>query len=137
MDRRCLTSGRGAHKRKSRLTTAVQATNLLHHTTEGKDMSETEDGAHYLIMKRGLYERPNHQGYTGIRDHAGRYSLEEAKHMFRLSNGECRWVHEDQAQEFLPAAWDDLVIKHLLEQRDALRAELAALHSASPFQVTA
>lgn len=82
---------------------------------------------HYLIMKRGLYERPNHEGYTGIRDHAGRYSLEEAKKMIRLSGGECRWIHEDQAQEFLPAAWHDLVIKYLLDQRDQLRAELAEL----------
>ena len=84
-------------------------------------------GEHYLIIKRGLYERPDHQGYTGIRDQAGRYTLEEAKSLFKRSGGECRWVHEDQAAEFLPAAWDDLVIKHLIEQRDALRAEIAAL----------
>lgn len=87
------------------------------------------EGNHYLIMKRGLYERPNHQGYTGIRDHAGRYSLAEAKHMFRLSDGECRWIHEDHAQEFLPAAWHDLVIKHLLDQRDALRAEITEMRA--------
>ena len=90
----------------------------------------TDTGEHYLIIKRGLYYRPNSQGYTGIRDQAGRYSLEFAKNLFVSSNGECRWVHEDQAVEFTASAWDDLVIKHLLDQRDALRAEVASLRAA-------
>ncbi|UXN70918.1 hypothetical protein N8A98_06945 [Devosia neptuniae] len=89
----------------------------------------TTQGNHYLLMKRGLYERPDHCGYTGIRDQAGRYSIEEAKASFRHSGGECRWIHEHQAQEFLPAAWHDLVIKHLLGQRDELRAEVAELRA--------
>lgn len=89
----------------------------------------TDEGNHYLIMKRGLYECPNHQGYTGIRDHAGRYSLVEAKDSADHSGGDVTMVHEDQAQEFLPAAWSDLVIKHLLGQRDVLRAEIAELRT--------
>ena len=89
----------------------------------------TED--RYIIIKRGLYYRPNSQGYTGIRDHAGRYSLEVAKDIFEHSDGECRWVHEDQAKGFMPAADHSQVIRHLLDQRDALRAELAAMRVAA------
>jgi len=86
-----------------------------------------DHGEHYLIIKRGLYYAPNSQGYTGIRDKAGRYTLDFAKDLYTGTNGECRWVHEDRAKEFMPAAYPDLVIDHLIEQRDALRAQLAAM----------
>lgn len=36
-------------------------------------------GRRYLILKRDLYYRPNACGYTGIKDHAGRYTLAEAQ----------------------------------------------------------
>jgi hypothetical protein len=32
----------------------------------------------YLIEKRGLYYRPNAQGYTGLKSEAGRYSFDDA-----------------------------------------------------------
>ena len=40
---------------------------------------EDEDRPVYLIRKRGLYYRPNSQGYTNSVIQAGRYTLEEAK----------------------------------------------------------
>lgn len=79
----------------------------------------------YLLITRGLYECPDHRGYTGIRDYAGRYSLEEAERFHSLSHGKITFVHENEAEEFLPAAQHDLVIKHLVQQRDDLRRQLA------------
>ena len=44
-----------------------------------------ENDAKYLIMKRGVYYRPNNAGYTGIKDEAGRYSLDEISMRYHLS----------------------------------------------------
>lgn len=74
----------------------------------------------WLLMKRGLYYRPDDCGYTGIRDHAGRYSFEEAQD--RASNG-VTIISLADAPEFSEACFDDLARKHLTEQRDAIRAE--------------
>lgn len=68
----------------------------------------------WLIVKRGLFFRPDCQGYTGIRDKAGRYSYDFAKDYDR---GECSIMREADAPEFMPAAFSDLVIKHLMGQR--------------------
>nr|WP_278436725.1 hypothetical protein [Brucella anthropi] len=81
----------------------------------------------YLIVKRDLYYMPNSCGYTGIRDQAGRYSLEYAS---MLADHHCAdgltYIHESEAPEFRNAAFSDLVIAHLIKQRDELRAQLAA-----------
>jgi hypothetical protein len=72
----------------------------------------------WLIVKRDLYFRPDCKGYTGIRDQAGRYSLDFAK------GYECEGtsiIHESEAPEFREAAYSDLVIKHLIQQRDDVR----------------
>lgn len=37
------------------------------------------DDEAWLVVKRGLYYRPEDSGYTGIRDEAGRYTYAEAK----------------------------------------------------------
>lgn len=79
----------------------------------------------YLIVKRGLYYRPKAQGYTGIRDHAGRYTLAEASKHADPQEG-VAIVHEDDAPEFTSACYHDLKEAHLTKQRDALQAALEA-----------
>ncbi len=74
----------------------------------------------FLIVKRGLFYRPKGQGYTGIRDEAGRYSEESAR--FHAKRSECTIIRADEAPEFMPAAHNDLVIKHLIKQRDHWKA---------------
>jgi hypothetical protein len=76
----------------------------------------------WLLVKRGLYYRPNDCGYTGIRDYAGRYSEEEAR--ARMSPG-IAMIRLDSAPEFSEACFEDLARKHLADQRDALRAAVA------------
>lgn len=72
---------------------------------------------HWLLLKRGLFYRPGNCGYTGIRNEAGRYSRKAADEHAAAGG---RVMREADAPEFLPAAFDDLVIKHLTVQRDAL-----------------
>ena len=40
------------------------------------------DEPRYLLVKRSLYYRPNSKGYTGIKDEAGRYTLDEVAERF-------------------------------------------------------
>jgi hypothetical protein len=82
----------------------------------------TEDA--WLLVKRGLFYRPNNSGYTGIRDEAGRYSRQDAdEHM--AAGGKA--MREADAPEFMPGAYSDIVIKRLTEQRDEARVELARI----------
>lgn len=83
----------------------------------------------YLIMKRGLYYKPNGEGYTGIRDHAGRYSKDEAS-SHEVSSWGCTpviAVKISEAPEFAPACFHDLALKHVIAQRDAMRAVLMSI----------
>lgn len=81
----------------------------------------------WLIVKRDLYYMPNGMGYTGIRDHAGRYSYEEAKQHVRDSEDgvPVTIIRLADAPEFSKGCWDDLARKHLQKQRDAARDALA------------
>lgn len=96
-------------------------------------MSERSDA--YLIVKRGLYYRPKAHGYTGIRDHAGRYTLDDAMG-YSHPNGPngprdgITHVHEDDAPEFSDACCHDLKADHLQKQRDEARAEVLQLRKA-------
>lgn len=72
----------------------------------------------YLLLKRGLYWRPNSSGYTGIKDHAGRYSEEEAK--ARVSE-ETTMIEESEAPNYSEACFSDLRDAHQIEK---LRAAL-------------
>lgn len=79
----------------------------------------------YLIMKRGLYYRPNSCGYTGIRDNAGRYTLAEAQEHADPISG-VTFVHESEAEEFSDACYDNLARDHLRAQVTDLRQRLQA-----------
>lgn len=81
----------------------------------------------WLIVKRDLYFRPDCQGYTGIRDHAGRYSYDFAKDY--QSHG-CSIIKLSDAPEFSKACFDDLALAHLKKQNDALLAENKRLREA-------
>lgn len=83
----------------------------------------------YLLMKRGLYYRPDAMGYTGIKDHAGRYSKEDAEGHADPASG-VTMVSEAQAAEFSPGCFDDLARAHLLKQRDAAEARADRLAKA-------
>ena len=86
-------------------------------------MSELPDADAWVIIKRGLFFMPACQGYTGIRDHAGRYTREFAETY--NDSSQCSIVRLVEAPEFMPA-FNDLVIKHLIQQRDYARAEIEA-----------
>lgn len=72
----------------------------------------------YLLQKRGLYYRPDRCGYTGIKDHAGRYFESDATPPDVVA------IHEDEAAEFSPSCYDDLARQHLQEQVASLRKQL-------------
>lgn len=78
----------------------------------------------WLLVKRDLYYRPNGEGYTGIRDNAGRYTYEEAKaHCHDVPGGNpVTMVRLSEAPEFTRACFDDLARAHLQKQRDKLQA---------------
>ena len=83
--------------------------------------------ADYYLISHGLYFRPEACGYTGIRDEAGLFDKSYAEDYSK--NGDPVMVHKDDekmAPEFMPAAYNDLVINHLKKQRDdALRTARA------------
>ena len=87
------------------------------------------DAPRYLLIKRGLYYRPNNQGYTGKRSEAGRYPETDADDMSGITA-----VHEDNAAEYAPACWQETINQDLRarlnaaeRERDALREALEAM----------
>ncbi len=85
---------------------------------------ETEQ---WLVVKRNLYWRPNDCGYTGIRNHAARYTLDEAKARVGSGDHGVTMIRADLAPEFTNACFDDLARDHLTRQRDDARAEAELL----------
>ncbi len=75
----------------------------------------------YLLMKRGLYYRPDAMGYTGIKDHAGRYTREVAESHADPVSG-VTMILEAEADEFSPSCYDDLARDHLLTRAQAAEA---------------
>ena len=83
--------------------------------------NKTEEPACYLIIKRGLYYRPNSSGYTGIKDEAGRYSLSETAVIFpAVSDSGLSFIHENNAPEYTEACYYDLKLKHQLLKKTEL-----------------
>lgn len=71
----------------------------------------------YLVLKRGLYFRPNDCGYTGLKREAGRYRAAHAD----PASGELA-VHEDEAPEYSPNCYEETK----LADKDRQIAELQA-----------
>ncbi|BBB13615.1 hypothetical protein [Sphingopyxis sp. FD7] len=76
----------------------------------------------YLLVKRGLYYRPNNSGYTGFKERAGRYPESDADEASGVTA-----VHEDEADEIAPKCFDDLARDYLNEKLSTLRKENADL----------
>ncbi len=72
----------------------------------------------YLLMKRGLYYAPDRQGYTGVKARAGRYREVDALGLDGVTA-----IHEDEAEDFSPACWEDTKIAVLTDRIEALTAE--------------
>lgn len=83
----------------------------------------------YLLLKRGLYYRPEAKGYTGIRDHAGRYTRADAETHADPVSG-VTMMHEDEAPMFSPKCFPDVARDHLLTALSAKDAELAKAREA-------
>lgn len=69
---------------------------------------------HFLLIKRGLYYRPNNQGYTGIKENAGRYREVDA-----LGLDGVVAIHEDDAPEYSSACFADLAQAHMAKKLHA------------------
>lgn len=85
----------------------------------------------YLIVKHGLFYKPKSQGYIGIRDLAGRFTLAEASSPLPNTDSPNQdgmsFVHEDDAPEFSEACWHDVKAAWLAKQRDEAQADRARL----------
>ncbi|EPR09804.1 hypothetical protein M527_06660 [Sphingobium indicum IP26] len=81
-----------------------------------------EQGDRFLLVKRGLYYRPGNQGYTGIKDRAGRYPESDARPEDGITA-----IHEDEAPEYSQACFADLKEKHMLGKIAALEEEIKRL----------
>jgi len=88
----------------------------------------------HLIEKRGLYYRPDSAGYTGLKEDAGRYTLEEVAIHFPNTDSPNQdgmtFYHEDDAPEYSAScAWDvKLVHKACKEEREHALALVAAAY---------
>jgi hypothetical protein len=87
---------------------------MTHHTEPAQDNR-------FLVMKRGLYFRPNDKGYTGLKREAGRYPASHAC----AGSGETA-VHEDDATEYSPACWEETKLADKDRQIADLTAQLAS-----------
>jgi hypothetical protein len=79
--------------------------------------SAREVGPRYLLLKRGLYYRPDNCGYTGIKEYAGRYEESDASPEDGITA-----IHEDEAPEYTAACFEDLKLKHVSDKLAAANA---------------
>lgn len=100
-------------------------------TREEAPAEAGEDDGLFLLMKRGLYYRPNAMGYTGIKDHAGRYTKAEAENHADPISGVTAIAAID-APDFSPACFDDLARAHLVGKLERATRELSALRAPPP-----
>ena len=79
----------------------------------------------YLLVKRGLYYRPDNDGYTGLKDRAGRYLETDASPEHGVTA-----IHEDEAPEFSANRWGDVTRDQLRSGVAKRDAEILALREA-------
>lgn len=105
---------------------------------------------HYVLLKRDLYECPGHQGYTGIRDKAGRWLAEEfanhgipIKEKYTPKERDSYAISADVAPEFTNECFHDLSLAHLRGKVERLQEALtpsgatkAAYHGEFKFEQT-
>lgn len=88
----------------------------------------------YLIVKRDLYYRPKAMGYTGIKDEAGRYSLDEVAVLFPNLESENQdgmsFIAEDEAPDYSPACWHDVKARHMAGKLEAAQQQITGLSTA-------
>lgn len=75
----------------------------------------------YVIIKEGLYYKPNQMGYTGVLKYAGRYSEDEAKSHARIPG--IFYQHEDTAPRFSANCFSDIRDREIMGDMDELEAE--------------
>jgi len=92
--------------------------------TNPEKLDELE--ARYLIVKRGLYYRPDNKGYTGLKKDAGRYPKEHANAAYGTTA-----IHEDDAPEYSEACWPETKLADKDETIRTLRERNAALVNAA------
>lgn len=91
----------------------------------------------YILLKRDLFENPKHQGYTGIKDLAGTFPLEDferwgiqIKEKYEPYDREHYALRVELAPEFTNACFHDLAQEHLEKKCAAKDAEIVALREA-------
>lgn len=82
----------------------------------------------YLLMKRGLYWRPDSAGYTGLKREAGRYHFKYAADR-AYGNPEVSVIYEAHAAEFSPGCPECVKFEERAYQR-GYKAGLAAAEAA-------
>lgn len=90
----------------------------------------------YVLLKRDLYECPQHMGYTGIRDKAGVWDEEYVKRFeFRILDKYTPTEKDSYsipfylAPEFTKTSFHDLNEAHLRSRIDALQQENGRLRA--------
>jgi hypothetical protein len=83
----------------------------------------------WLLMKRGLYWRPNSQGYTGLKSEAGRYTDEEVAIYRRQDEREVFILDAETADEIAPKCWPDVAQRHLAGLLSSAQAQIASARS--------
>jgi hypothetical protein len=88
----------------------------------------------YVLIKRDLYECPEHQGYTGIKELAGAWPLSlvqsetvPVKDKYDRRNHDHYALPVELAPEFTNACFHDLAQAHLQKKVAAKDAEIAKL----------
>jgi hypothetical protein len=81
----------------------------------------------WLLLKRGLYWRPNSQGYTGLKSEAGRYTDEEVAIYRRQDEREVFILDAETADEIAPKCWPDVAQRHLAGLLSSAQAQIERL----------
>lgn len=80
----------------------------------------------FLLIKRGLYYRPESKGYTGVKDEAGRFSLEEIALRVGVNGPDgptdgITAVSEVEAPDFSPSCCIEVKARALESEVEQLR----------------